>query len=285
MRVLIYGATGYVGGHIVQECEKLKLEYLCGEARLEDHASMKKELEIIEPTHVILAAGIIGRPNVDALEENKEKTVDVNIVSTAVLAMYCRELGIHLTFFSTGCIYHYDFEHPEGGPGVTESDPPNFDKSYYSKTKIICHSILQEYPHVLILRLRMPVTADYSERNIITKLIKYEKVVNIPNSMTVLSDLIPVALDMLSKNITGTFNFTNPGALSHNELLQMYHDIVDHTFKWTNFTVAEQAKVIRVPRSNTCLDTSKLTALYPDVPDIKTSMSRVMNELRKVSKP
>lgn len=283
MRILIYGGSGWVGGYITEELEKLGLEYYWGQSRLEEHDKIKDELQSIKPTHVILTAGIIGKPNVDALEFNKEKTVDVNIVSTAVLAMYCRELNIHMTFFSTGCIYHYNDEYPMDGLGVTETDKPNFDKSYYSKTKIICHSILQEYPHVLILRLRMPVTADYSERNIITKLIKYEKVINIPNSMSVLSDLIPISIDMLSKNITGTFNFSNPGALSHNELLELYKEIVKPDFTWQNFTLEEQAKVIIAPRSNTFLNTDKLTALYPGLPDIHTSMRRIMQELKNLN--
>lgn len=282
MRVLIFGATGYVGGYITKELDKLGWEYYCAETRLENFADVRDEIWGIQPTHVILTAGIIGRPNVDALEQNKERTVDINIVSTAALAMVCRELGIHLTFFSTGCIYTYGNIYPFG-KAVTEEDPPNFGGSYYSKTKIICHSILQEYSHVLILRLRMPVTPDYSERNIITKLIKYEKVVNIPNSMTVLSDLIPISLDMMQKGLTGTYNFTNPGRISHNELLQMYKEIVDPEFTWKNFTLDEQAKVIIAPRSNTYLSVEKLMKLYPDIPNIFISMRRTMEEIKLIS--
>lgn len=40
-------------------------------------------------------------------------------------------------------------------------------------------------------------------------------------------------------------NFTNPGAISHNEILQLYKDYVDPEFEWSNFTVEEQAKVGR----------------------------------------
>ncbi len=53
-------------------------------------------------------------------------------------------------------------------------------------------------------------------------------------------------------------NYTNPGAVSHNEILQMYKDYIDPEFTWKNFTVEEQAKVIVAPRSNNLLDTKRV---------------------------
>ena len=40
--------------------------------------------------------------------------------------------------------------------------------------------------NVLNVRIRMPIIDSHNERNFITKITKYDKVVNIPNSMTVL---------------------------------------------------------------------------------------------------
>ena len=53
-------------------------------------------------------------------------------------------------------------------------------------------------------------------------------------------------------------NYTNPGAVSHNEILQMYKDFIDPEFKWSNFSVEEQAKVIVAARSNNLLDTKRV---------------------------
>ena len=74
------------------------------------------------------------------------------------------------------------------------------------------------------------------------------------------------------KNITGTYNFTNPGTISHNEILDMYIEIVDPTFEYKNFTLEEQDKILKSARSNNRLDTSKLTALYPEIKNIKESV-------------
>ena len=54
--------------------------------------------------------------------------------------------------------------------------------------------------------------------------------------MTVLPELLPIALDMMLKLETGTINLTNPGLISHNEILEMYKEIVD---KDTNSRLAK----------------------------------------------
>ena len=52
---------------------------------------------------------------------------------------------------------------------------------------------------MLTLRVRMPIVTDLLyPRNFITKIIKYDKVVNIPNSMTVLPELLPMSIEMVS---------------------------------------------------------------------------------------
>ena len=60
-------------------------------------------------------------------------------------------------------------------------------------------NLLKEFPNVLTLRVRMPIVTDLLyPRNFITKIIKYDKVVNIPNSMTVLPELLPMSIEMVS---------------------------------------------------------------------------------------
>jgi len=53
-------------------------------------------------------------------------------------------------------------------------------------------------------------------------------------------------------------NYTNPGAVSHNEILEMYKEYIDPEFTWSNFSVEEQAKVIVAARSNNLLDTTRV---------------------------
>ncbi|CAM9278093.1 unnamed protein product [Choristocarpus tenellus] len=142
--------------------------------------------------------------------------------------------------------------------------------------------LLKQFNNVCILRVRMPISDDLSARNFITKITKYEKVVNIPNSMTVLTDLLPVSLLMSERGLKGVYNFCNPGAISHNEILELYRTYIDPSFKYTNFTVEEQDKILKSKRSNNELDVSKMVAALPEVsiPDIHTSMKAVFVRMR-----
>ena len=60
------------------------------------------------------------------------------------------------------------------------------------------------------------------------------------------------------RGLTGIMNFTNPGAISHNQILELYKKYIDPELRWQNFTVEEQAKVIKAPRSNNLLDTERV---------------------------
>jgi 3,5-epimerase/4-reductase len=236
-----------------------------GDARLQNRETLAKELDDIKPTHVLNAAGITGRPNIDWCEDNKPETIRTNVIGTLNLADLCYERDIHCTIYATGCIFKYDETHPLGsGIGFTEEDDPNFAGSFYSQTKGYMEPMLKCYPNCLILRVRMPVSDDLFHRNFVTKIVKYEKVVNIPNSMTILTEMLPASLAMAKKGLTGVYNFTNPGVISHNQVLDLYIKYIDPTYHYTNFSVEDQAKVIKADRSNNELDTTKLMRDMPE---------------------
>ena len=105
----------------------------------------------------------------------------------------------------------------------------------------------------------MPIVNFNHPRNFITKITNYEKVCSIENSMTYLPELLPIALDLSKKRHQGTINLTNPGTISHNEILEMYKELLDNSFEWKNFTIMEQDNLLLSGRSNNKLNTEKLT--------------------------
>ena len=262
-KYLVFGGkTGWVGQKLIALLQSNGSTVAAANSRLEHSQDVAKELDEYRPTHVLNAAGLTGRPNVDWCETHKEETTRVNVIGTLSLIDLCAQRNIHITNFATGCICHYDaLNHQEGdGHGFTEEDAPNFAGSFYSKTKTVVEDVIVStgYTHVLQLRLRMPISDDLHHRSLVTKITKYEKVVNIPNSMTVLYDMLPIAVALAGAKITGVHNFTNPGAISHNEILTMYRDLVRPDFTWKNFTLEEHDKVVVAKRSNNELDSSKL---------------------------
>ncbi len=221
----------------------------------------------------------------DWCEDHKQETIRANVLGTLTLADVCALRNTHVTVFATGCIYEYDAAHAAGsGRGFTEDDAPNFSASYYSKTKAQVEALLRCYDNVLVLRVRMPISDDLHPRSFVTKITKYARVVNVPNSMTVLHDLLPVALDMTRKQRRGVYNFTNPGAISHNEILSLYRQYVQPDFQWLNFTLAEQAQILKAGRSNNELDVAKLLREYPHVPEVHASMAAVFQRMAALHK-
>ncbi|KAE9459531.1 hypothetical protein C3L33_08595, partial [Rhododendron williamsianum] len=114
LNFLIYGKTGWIGGLLGKLCQSQSIPFAYGSGRLEDRRSLEADLAAHDPSHVINAAGVTGRPNVDWCESHKVETIRANVVGTLTLADVCRERGLILINYATGCIFEYDAEHPLG---------------------------------------------------------------------------------------------------------------------------------------------------------------------------
>lgn len=290
MKWLIYGHRGWIGQQVVNYLKNNKSndEIILGQARLENLDALDKEIKEYRkvPTCVLSFTGRTHggkHTTIDYLEEKGNLKINLrdNLYGPINLATVCNKYAIHYTYLGTGCIYKYDDEHSFGnGNGFTEEDEPNFTGSGYSTVKGYTDRLLRNYNNVLNLRIRMPITGESNKRNFITKITNYDKVVNIPNSMSVLPELIPIMIHMAEHNETGTYNFTNPGLISHNEILEMYRELVNPEFKWTNFTEEEQNEILLAERSNNHLDTSKLEEYCKEynlgLLEIKSSVRKIL---------
>ena len=284
-RVLIYGGkTGWIGGLMNEMCKEKGIEVHNSEVRVENREKVAAELDEIKPSHVFMAAGITGRPNIDWCEDHKPETIRTNVIGTLNVADLTNERDIHCTVYATGCIFKYDEDHPLGsGIGFTEEDKPNFDGSFYSQTKGYMEPLLKCYPNCMILRVRMPISDDLIHRSFVAKIAKYEKVVNIPNSMTILHEMLPAAFAMAQKGLTGVYNFTNPGVISHNQVLDLFIKYIDPNFTYSNFSVEEQAKILKADRSNNELDVTKLLRDVPEgvvINDIQTAFELCFQRMK-----
>lgn len=187
------------------------------------------------------------------------------------------------SYVGSGCIFNYDEKHLYGDEktGFTEEDTPNFFRSNYAIAKGYTDRLMHLFDDsALNIRLRMCMNSENNQRNFLTKFLTYEKILSNTNSISILPELIPILIDMIKNNITGTFNLTNPGIISHNEILEMYKNIIDPTFTWKNMTLEEQSKILSGKRPNNCLDTSKLEKLYPNVKNIKYAVKECLKNYK-----
>ena len=287
MKVLLLGHKGWIGSMMTSLLTERKINFITTFIRPNNKTEFEKYLVEEKPTHIM---SFIGRTHgsingkkyttIDYLEQKGKITENVrdNLFSPLVLALLCKKYNIHYTYLGTGCIFKFDEEHPFGKEenGFTEDSTPNFFGSSYSVVKGYTDELMHLFDDtVLNLRIRMPITSKHEPRNFITKITTYEYICSVPNSMTVLEELLPYVIDMAQKNTTGTINLTNPGLISHNEILEMYKEYIDKDFTWKNFSQEEQLKILDADRSNNYLDTSKLETLYPDIKNIKDSVKDV----------
>ena len=292
MKFLIYGSQGWIGNKVITYLSSQNIDFICGTSRVNDVFNLENEILNSNCTHII---SLIGRTHgtyenvkietIDYLEKPGKLVENVrdNLYSPILLAILAQRYNLHFTYLGTGCIFDYDNNHPLEPPlhGFTEESKPNFFGSSYSIVKGFTDQLMTMYAdHTLNVRIRMPITDEVNSRNFITKITRYSRICSIPNSMTILDELIPYMIDMSIKKITGTINLTNPGRISHNEILMMYRDIVDPNFTWQNFTIEEQDQILASKRSNNYLETERLQELYPDLMDIHQSVRETLIRMR-----
>lgn len=276
------GKTGWVGQQLIAFLQKNNHIAIPAESRLENREGIIREIEQHKPDFIINTAGITGRPNVDWCETHKDETMRANLWGPLNLASIAHEYNIHFTNISTGCIYVYDEAHPLGsGKGFTEEDVPNFTGSFYSKCKVRLEEFITEYPNVLNLRLRMPIADTLTERAFIGKVAKYPRLVDIPNSMAVMDDVLPAIVTLTLRRKTGIYNLVNPGTISHGEIMSLYKKYIDPEHIYEIVSEAEINKALKAPRSNCELDASKLLKECPEIPHIKESIIRVFERMQK----
>ena len=265
---LLYGSKGWIGSRVRDIMLEMNVSFTEGTSRCDNIHDIEQELDQVQPTHIIATIGRThgnGINTIDCLEDKDMLNTNINdnLFSPLVLAHICKERNIHFTYLGTGCIFNKNENTHEYK--YTEEDDPDFFGSSYSVVKGYTDRMMRMMYNdsALNVRIRMPIVDDLTcKRNFLTKILSYMKICSIPNSMTYLPELLPIMVDMAMKKKTGTINLTNPGVISHDEILMSYKEKVDPKKTWENMTIGEQDVILKSKRSNNWLDTRKLESQY-----------------------
>lgn len=256
MRVLVFGARGWIAQMFARNTSHTVIE---AQTRPEDYTAAEAEILSVAPDAVISFIGRThgpGFPTIDYLEQPGKLMENMrdNFIAPLHLAAICEEHDIHFIYLGTGCIYTYT----DAQRVFTEEDKPNFFGSSYSIVKGYTDQEIRRFATTLQLRIRMPISAEVSGRNLIDKLVAYRNICSIPNSMTVLDDMWPILDRMIDVRETGTYNMVNPGLAEHRWILERYRDLLDPAHTWTDVSYDEQMNYIKAHRSNNELTSTKL---------------------------
>ena len=261
--VLIIGA-GYVGTNLFDRVNKEKHNYYIQSRKdldYSDQSQLRKFILNNDIHYIVNCSGFTGRPNVDEGELRKKECWDLNVVIPLNINNTCKQLSIKYIHISSGCIYNgYEKE-------WSEDDEPNFglfdESSTYSKSK---HAFETLNDYGCIIRVRMPFCDDYNPRSYLTKIHKYNQLINFKNSKTYVPDLcafieylINTKADLSTVN---TINFVNPDALDTMQVTDLMSSsgLSNPNWSYVDLKLLNMA----APRSNCVLSIDKLKYLFPD---------------------
>lgn len=203
------GGSGYVG-HAYQKLLTQKgipfNNLVRAEIDYTDIATLTTALQADKPEFLINAAGYTGKPNVDACEADKANCLFGNAILPARIAAACEATGTPWGHVSSGCIFTFRQN----------------NCSYDSGTKALGEEILANAKNAYIWRLRIPFDHNESPRNYLTKLMRYQRLLQAENSISQLHEFVAATFACWEKHIPyGTYNVTNPGYVSTSEVVEL----------------------------------------------------------------
>jgi dTDP-4-dehydrorhamnose reductase len=220
-------------------------------ADVSDMARVRSLLRATQADLVINAASkthSATTPNIDGCLESpymRRQTLAANALGAGNVALACAEYGCQVVHLSSGCIF-------EGDRPFNERSVPN-PPSFYARTKAFGEQLVSEAnDQALIVRLRMPISAEPHPRNLLTKLSSALDVVDVTNSVTVVEDLLPFVDALAFAGVTGVVHAVNPEPVTFRDLMARYRDVVDAscapTFipKWEYRTVDGRSNCVLV---------------------------------------
>ena len=246
---LILG-KGFIGERLQKE-----LDCRIDGAMINCFSDAEKLVKKYNPKIIINCIGITGRHNVDDCERQKDATLLANSFVPVILAEVCLRSKIKLVHLSSGCIFDYDYK--KNKP-LKENSQGYFFKLFYSRSKIYAERALEALAKdydILITRIRIPLLNAKHPKNVLDKLLKYNQVIDIPNSVTYIPDFIKAIKHLIKIDARGIYNVVNKGGLRYPELMKVYQKYVPE-FKFKVIAL----KKLGLVRTNLILSTSKLKA-------------------------
>jgi dTDP-4-dehydrorhamnose reductase len=286
--ILLLGGSGYVGQAYQALLARKGIPYRTlarREVDYTDSAVLLRLLRELRPEFLINAAGYTGKPNVDACELHRAECLFGNAVLPGRIAEACAAAGVPWGHVSSGCIY--SGTRPDGS-GFREDDPPNFcfrspPCSFYSGAKALGEEVLAGAPQVYLWRLRIPFNEVDNPRNYLTKLLRYDTLLDAANSISQLDEFCAATLACWEKRLPfGTYNVTNPGHVTTREVVELIRasGVSRKTFQF----FADEAEFMRTaaktPRSNCVMDSSKLAAAGVTLTPVRDAVATALQRWR-----
>lgn len=282
--IALIGGTGFLGTAFQRHLTDLRRDFhVLSRSQVDyyDHDSLVSELRECGAKFVINVAGFMGVPNVDACELNKIECLKANTVLPGVIRDVCDHLDLPWGHVSSGCIYSGN---GLNGDGFTEEDQPNFNFrnnncSYYSGCKAMAEEVLDGAEQCYIWRIRIPFMSQNSPRNYITKLLQYDQLLNVRNSLSDVHQFVDCCIQSWDKQIDyGTYNLTNPGSVTTRDVVDLLkrNGLTNKQFRFFDNESDFMSNAASAPRSHCVLNSGKAVAAGLPLSPIEEALDDAM---------
>ena len=282
--IVVLGGSGYMGqafqrslvrsDYAFESISRSAVDYT-------DPVSLSEYLKQTRPRFLVNAAGYTGKPNVDACEIHRAECLAGNVVLPGTVRTVCEDLRIPWGHVSSGCIY--TGARPDG-TGFRETDAPNFtfrqdNCSFYSGCKALGEKMLAGADRCWIWRLRIPFSHRDSDRNYISKLMRYEQLLDVTNSLSHLDEFANACGDcMLKEHDYGIWNLTNPGSVTTRDVVKMIekHGLCHRKFRFFDSEDEFLRLAATARRSNCVLDSTKAVTTGLPLSPVEEALDKAM---------
>jgi dTDP-4-dehydrorhamnose reductase len=121
----------------------------------------------------------------------------------------------------------------------------------------------------LMLRPRLLMSAELSNRNSILKLMTYNRFIDIKQSATIAEDMLESMWELIRKEATGAFNVVNTGVISPLDIAKILNTEIGAGLELNEITKEELDSFTRVRRIRTVLSTKRLESQGIHLKDIR----------------
>jgi hypothetical protein len=265
--------NNWMSRQFIKEFEKKDFEYILNDIDETDNNLLSKIIEK-NISHVIYFNNFLIEDELKDLEliDNLKN----HLLIPNKIALFCQRYKIHFTYIGTGDIYNFKNTDKKRIPFNEEDEPNNFNNNFNSIR--CCTDRLLKLTDTLNLRYRSPITSDLSDNNnYLKKILKSLKISNSQNSISVLDELIPLTIEMMVNKKIGTYNFTNPGIISENEILEIYKEFYDSNYYWNCLDDIKEKKYQK--KKIKCHLDSSLLELNYNINPIKISIRKLLQNI------
>jgi len=222
MKILIIGASGLVGSHLLQACQSRGWDVLGTyhtfaqpgliPLKLTDSDEVRSLIQKSQPDVVFLPA---FRSHVDYCEQNPEETYQINVVGSLTVARAVGNVGAKLVFYSSDYVFNGN-----AGP-YRETDEPDPICVYGRQKLEVEQKIAELLDNYLILRITVVYGYEAQAKNFVVRLItnlKNGQTMKVPQdqvgSPTLVDDIAEASCRLVEAGATGIFHVAGPDLMN-----------------------------------------------------------------------